>query len=82
MEHCGADADDVLSVYGRALEIAAGQEAKLLGIRATTSCSGLLKAIGRSAEARETLGAALAWFEDGVDTPDLIDARTLLGELG
>jgi predicted ATPase len=36
---------------------------------------------GKAPEARELLAGAYGWFTEGFDTPDLIDAKALLGDL-
>jgi hypothetical protein len=36
---------------------------------------------GKSGEARELLSPLYNWFTEGFDTLDLIEAKTLLGEL-
>jgi predicted ATPase len=36
---------------------------------------------GRKAEARRMLTEIYGWFTEGFDTPDLQEARALLGEL-
>ena len=37
---------------------------------------------GELAEGRELLAEIDGWFTEGCDTPDLVDAKTLLQELG
>jgi predicted ATPase len=36
---------------------------------------------GRRDEARDLLAPVYGWFTEGFDTPDLKEAKTLLGEL-
>jgi hypothetical protein len=36
---------------------------------------------GRHAEARDLLAPVYGWFTEGFDTPDLKEAKVLLGEL-
>ena len=43
--------------------------------------AGLWREMGRRDAARELLAPAYAWFTEGFDTPDLIDAKVLLEEL-
>ena len=45
------------------------------------SLSRLLQAQGRGGEARELLAEIYVWFSEAFDTPDLQDAKALLGEL-
>ena len=66
----------------KAIEIARGQSAKWWELRATTSLARLLASQDRRDEARTMLAEIYNWFTEGFDTPDLKDAKTLLGELG
>jgi predicted ATPase len=68
-------------LYRRALSIAEEQEAKLWELRAAVSVSRLRRDQGRYAEARDLLSPVYGWFTEGVDTPDLKDAKALLDEL-
>jgi predicted ATPase len=68
-------------LYRKALSIAAEQEAKLWELRAATSLARLRRDQGRHAEARDLLAPVYGWFTEGFSTPDLIDAKALLGEL-
>ena len=56
-------------------------EAKLFQLRATTSLARLLGDDGRRSEAVNLLAPVYEWFTEGFDTPDLVEAKTLLGEL-
>jgi predicted ATPase len=67
--------------FERAIEIARGQSAKSLELRATTSLARLLAKQDRRDEARTTLADIYNWFTEGFDTADLKDAKTLLDEL-
>jgi class 3 adenylate cyclase/tetratricopeptide (TPR) repeat protein len=64
-----------------ALEIARSQDARSLELRAATSLARLLHAQGKPREARALLAPIYAWFTEGFDTGDLIDAKALLDEL-
>lgn len=61
-----------------ARRIAAEQEAKLLELRATVSLARLWGEQGRRVEARDLLAPVYGWFGEGLDTPDLKEAKTLL----
>jgi predicted ATPase len=50
-------------------------------LRAATSLARLLREEGRSAESRQLLAPIYTWFTEGFDTPDLKEAKALLGEL-
>jgi len=64
------------------LAIAREQGARSLELRAATSLARLSRDQGKRAEARDLLAPLYAWFTEGFDTRDLIDAKTLLEELG
>ncbi len=70
------------SAFRKAVAVAEEQEAKLFQLRATSSLARLLRQQDRVEEAREALGACYAWFTEGFDSPSLVEARTLLEELG
>jgi tetratricopeptide (TPR) repeat protein len=65
----------------RAIEIARWQETKLLELRAASALARRWSAIGRAAEARVLLGTIYGSFSEGLDTPDLREARALLDQL-
>jgi predicted ATPase len=74
----GADAGPVEAAFRRALEVAQSQQAKSLELRAATSLARLLLAQSRAAEAKELLAPLYSWFTEGLDTPDLQAARSLI----
>jgi len=76
----GAD-DDAAARYHRALAIAREQGARSFELRAATSLARLWRDQGKRAEARDILAPVYAWFTEGFDTQDLIDAKALLAEL-
>jgi class 3 adenylate cyclase/tetratricopeptide (TPR) repeat protein len=57
------------------------QQAKSWELRTSTSLARLWHGQGRGKEAYELLSPVYAWFTEGFDTNDLIEAKTLLGEL-
>ncbi len=67
--------------YRSALRISREQGAKSLELRAAVSLSRLLYEQTKRQEARDLLAPVYEWFTEGFDTPDLIDAKTLLDEL-
>jgi class 3 adenylate cyclase/predicted ATPase len=68
-------------LYRNALSIAKEQEAKLWELRAAASLARLRRDQGRHTEARDLLAPIYGWFTEGCDTPDLKEAKALLGEL-
>ncbi len=65
----------------QAIDVARQQRAKSWELRATTGLARLWQAQGRIGEARQVLGEIYGWFSEGLDTPDLEQARALLDEL-
>jgi class 3 adenylate cyclase/tetratricopeptide (TPR) repeat protein len=67
--------------FHRALDIARAQEAKALELRAATSLARLWREQDKREAARDLLAPLYAWFTEGFDTRDLIEAKALLDEL-
>jgi len=67
--------------FKKAIQIARKQEAKSWELRATTSLARLWQKQGRTEEARQALVQIYQWFSEGFDTPELIEAKSLLEEL-
>ncbi|MBN1139397.1 MAG: AAA family ATPase [Anaerolineae bacterium] len=67
--------------FFQAIEIARQREARLWELRATVSLCRLWQEGGRRQKARQMLSEIYGWFSEGLDTPDLQDARRLLEEL-
>jgi DNA-binding SARP family transcriptional activator/predicted ATPase len=78
----GAEPAEVEAALRRALEIARGQQAKSLELRAARALARLWMGAGRTAEARDLLAPVHASFTEGLETPDLLSATALLSELG
>ncbi len=47
-----------------------------------TNLARLWRNQGKTGEARDLLAPIYGWFTEGFDTPDLIEAKALLDELG
>ena len=62
-------------------ELARGQQAKSLELRASTSLARLWREKGNRTEARDLLAPIYGWFTEGFDTPDLKEAKALLESL-
>ena len=79
---------DALTMKGQELEaerllreaitVARQQEAKLFELRSAVSLCRLLRADSLAVALRELLRPACSWFDAGVVSPDLVDARSLL----
>ncbi|HZT25713.1 MAG TPA: adenylate/guanylate cyclase domain-containing protein [Pseudolabrys sp.] len=67
---------------GKSIEIARGQNAKSLELRAVTSLAELWRARGKQNEARALLEPVCRWFDEGADTADVGRARDVLQSLG
>ena len=68
-------------LFQQGLEVAKSQSAKSWELRAAMSLARLWQTQGKAPEATELLAGIYGWFTEGFDTPDLIDAKTLLEEL-
>jgi tetratricopeptide (TPR) repeat protein len=64
----------------RAIEVARGQSAKSLELRAAASLAELWRTQGRPDEARALLDPIYGWFHEGAETADLKWARATLSE--
>ena len=81
--HAGlASNDEVEAAFEAALAIARRQQAKAFELRAAISLARWRRDHGRREQAREHLEPVRAWFTEGFDTPELIEADALLRELG
>jgi serine/threonine protein kinase/predicted ATPase len=77
----GEEEQSVEDYFRKAIDIARGQKAKSLELRAAMSLSRLLKKQDKQKEAKKLLEEIYAWFTEGFDTADLIEAKALLEEL-
>jgi predicted ATPase len=77
----GARASEAEDALRRALEIARGQQARSLELRAARALARLWAGSGRTAEARGLLAPVCSSFTEGLETPDLQSARALLSRL-
>jgi predicted ATPase len=65
----------------RAIEISAGQQARMLELRAAISLARLWSERGRNIESRNLLTPIYGWFTEGFEMPDLREAKNLLDSL-
>jgi len=77
----GADDEAIVDAYADALQTARTNESKHSEIRVATDFARFLQGRDQTVEAAALLAPIYAWFTEGHDLPDLVDARTLLGEL-
>jgi len=76
-----ADEEQAEICFEKAIDVARGQSAKSLELRAAMSMSRLWRGRGKKAQARELLAEIYGWFTEGFDTADLKAAKALLDEL-
>jgi predicted ATPase len=72
---------DAEACFGRALDVARRQGARMFELRAATALARLWRGQGRNVEARDLLTPVYGWFTEGFDTLDLKDAKALLAQL-
>src|SRR5262249_23325162 len=80
-EATGGACREAEACFSRAVTIARGQQAKSLELRAAMSLTRLYQQQGRQAEARPMLAECYDWFTEGLDTPDLQEAKALLEQV-
>jgi predicted ATPase len=73
--------EEAEACFQQALEVARGQQAKALELRAALSLSRLWQSQGKHIEARQLLSEIYAWFTEGFETLDLREAKTFLEAL-
>lgn len=73
--------DAAADAFTTALAVARQQGARSLELRAAASFARLRQHQGRHLEAREMLAPIYHWFSEGFDTPDLVEAQSLLNGL-
>jgi predicted ATPase len=82
LDRSAADRDAAEAAFREAIAIARSQQARLLELRAATTLARLWGESGRRDAARELLAPVYREFTEGLDKPDLKDAKALLDELG
>jgi predicted ATPase len=76
-----SDLDEAEGCFLRATRVAREQGAKMWELRAAASLARLWTDQGRRHEAHDLLAPIYGWFTEGLDTPDLREAKVLLGAL-
>jgi class 3 adenylate cyclase/tetratricopeptide (TPR) repeat protein len=69
------------AAFKHAIDIATNQGAKMLELRASAARARLCAAKGEGKKGFDMLASIYGWFVEGFETPDLLQARTLLGDL-
>jgi len=77
----GTEASDAEAAYLRAIEIARGQQARALELRAATSLVRRHSGKRRAGKAWHLLKELYSWFTEGLDSPDLRAAASVLAKL-
>jgi len=67
--------------FGEALEIARNQHAIMLELRAAASLAKLWQKRSQLDDAKRVLKSVYSGFTEGLETPDLIEAKTVLDQL-
>jgi len=75
-------ADEASALLRASLAKAREQDARLWELRAAQDLAELLDGEGKREAACELLAPIYGWFTEGLNTPDLVKARTLLAQLG
>ncbi len=73
--------EEAVPHFKRALDVARGQSAKLLELRAATSLARVWREQNMEDEASDLLAPVYGWFNEGFNTSDLVEAKALLDEL-
>jgi len=79
--HVKSQEDAVAKCFQQSLSVARHQGTKASELRASLSLGRLYRAHGNNKEALKLLSPICDWFTEGFDTPDLMEARTLLNKL-
>jgi class 3 adenylate cyclase len=76
------DAEQAVALLRSSLALAREQGAKLWELRTATDMARLLRDLGDAAGARAVLAPVYGWFTEGMETSDVVEAQTLLAEIG
>ena len=79
--HRNGEQAEAEACFERALAVARRQSAKMWELRAAMSFARLRRGHCRAVEARTLLASIYEWFTEGLDAPDLKEAKALLDEL-
>jgi len=73
--------DEAEAAFRRAIAVAHRQQAKMWELRAATSLVRLWHKQAKSTNGRNLLAPVYSWFTEGLDTPDLKEAKSLLDSM-
>jgi len=76
-----ATATEAEACFHQAIEISHRQAAKALELRAVMRLAHLWHKQGKTSSAREKLSENYGWFTEGLDTPDLKEAKAVLQQI-
>jgi class 3 adenylate cyclase/predicted ATPase len=76
------DFDAIAATFDRAIAVARQQKSRFLELRAATSKARLYLSRDQKEPARDLLTPVYGSFSEGLDTADLVEARSLLDEIG
>jgi predicted ATPase len=79
---CGGREAEAEGCFAEAIAVARQQGARFWELRAAAGLARLRRDQGRHREAHALLAPVHGWFTEDVASPDLVEARTLLDELG
>ena len=74
----GEDPEAVAQVVRLALDVAHAQSARAFELRAAMGLARVARTRGTPEKGRAILAPICAWFTEGLDMPELVDARALL----
>jgi predicted ATPase len=77
----GVPREALMQLMQTGLKVARSQKARLLELRLATWIAGIWRDIGIPREAHDLLSPVYRWFTEGLDTPDLKEAKAVLDEL-
>jgi class 3 adenylate cyclase/tetratricopeptide (TPR) repeat protein len=75
------DVDAAQASYQEAIRLAQSQSARSFELRAAIRLARLWTSENKRSEAYRLLDTVYSWFEEGLNTPDLVEARALLSDL-
>jgi predicted ATPase len=81
VENISADTDRAAASFQRAIDVAHKQNAKTWELRATVDLARLLKQTTAPQARTKLILPVYSWFTEGLQTPDLLAAKSLLDEL-